>query len=103
MLVTALKGYEISLLYIDRRWGGIIIISIVVLYIFTMLVSFLAVSYAIYYAKYIMGIHILPAGVVKLETSVYLLTSALVVYFVSSKVKKAAVIYCVKKEMITVK
>lgn len=103
ILITCLKGYEISLLYLDRKWGGLIIISIVIAYILIMILSFLAVGYAFYYVRYIMGIYILSAEFLKLETSIYLLINTLSAYFISSKFKKDTMNYFINKELIAVK
>ena len=98
IIITFYKGYELSLLYEDKR-SGMIIISIGIVYLLIALFFFITAFYSLFMSE----VHILSEEQVKLEGSIYVLIISFGTYFLSAIVRKIVVNQFLGKGVITLK
>jgi hypothetical protein len=91
LLAVFVRGFKLLIVHSDKDaglYGGFLVLVIVV----PMSVFVIGSLYVLY----LLNIHILPAESVKLEASIYLLITSIAAFFLSGKIKKAALNYCVE-------
>ncbi len=92
LIIICWKGFVFSTEYADYH-SGQIVVSIVVIYIVSAIVSFLAIIYA----PYKLGINIYFTEYHQFETGLLLVISSMIAYFVSSKFLKKCIHFFMKE------
>lgn len=98
ILIISYKGFNVSLLYNDNKYG-LIVISIILIYITSAIITFLAIIFA----PYKLGLSISFSSYPKFETAIHLVISSTMALFLSSKVMKITIDYFKKEGMVVQK
>ena len=91
LLAVFARGFKLLIVHSDKDlglYGGFLALAIIV----PASVFFMGSLYAIY----LLDIHILPAESAKLEGSIYLLITSIATFFMSGKLEKTALNYCIE-------
>ena len=98
-IVALGRGLVLPFSYEDDEWKFITAASIGLLNTILVFLFAIASMYVVFASK----VHILPARFVEYEWQIYFLILSLATYFVSIKVEKATMNYCIKTAFIAAK
>lgn len=95
LLIIAYKGFNISLLYKDNKYG-LIVISIVLIYIVSAILTFLVIIYT----PYILGFDVSFSNYPKFVIATQLVISTTLAFFVASRAMKITIDYFIKEGLL---
>lgn len=94
-LVALGRGLVKFLSYADTDWDQVTAWSFALFHI----IGVVLFATASMYVVFVSNIHVLSAESVKLEVAIYFLIVAIATYFVSIRIEKAILGYCIKYEL----